>query len=57
MTEYVLMLDVDGVLVTAGPNGGSWSDQLEADLGIPKRDFLDAFFPNTGLRSSSVRLR
>ncbi|MEY1555696.1 HAD family hydrolase [Yoonia sp. R2331] len=44
MIEYVLMLDVDGVLVTAGPNGGSWSDQLEADLGIPKRDLLDAFF-------------
>ncbi len=44
MADTVLMLDVDGVLVTGRLDGGAWSDRLEAELGISKVALQDVFF-------------
>lgn len=43
MLRRAIMVDVDGVLVIH-PDGHSWSDNLERDLGISTATLQDAFF-------------
>ncbi|WP_421701583.1 HAD family hydrolase [Aliiroseovarius sp.] len=43
--QRVLMVDVDGVLITGRPEDGkSWATDLEADLGVPLGPLQDRFF-------------
>ncbi|WP_424942552.1 HAD-IA family hydrolase [Aliiroseovarius crassostreae] len=41
----VLMMDVDGVIITGRPEDGAhWSTSLQQDLGIARKDLMQAFF-------------
>jgi len=44
MRSLILVLDLDGVVVTGNADGGPWYENLERDLGIRPTDVQNMFF-------------